>query len=235
MKNWLSTLTSGDISWKDILLNFGGLLIGGATVYFGLFSKEVNWKLLGLGGFILLVSLILLPGAVCQIARWIRAMRAPITSNSLPCALSADRLCARLRQIQQMVADVSAEVSAEEGELVTIDVSEKRALWIDDITLDAHLLKQSWCAAVSLPCGGTLLPLQLRRIAEKTPVKLPKRFLSSDLTSCILCWEKGQLTVFPETASSTLVNKLTPGLLSEPDADFETWLADYRFRLTEEA
>lgn len=229
MKDWLSTLTSGNISWKDILLNFGGLLIGGAAVYFGLFSKEVNWKLLGLGGPILLCSLILLPGAVCHIARWIRAMRTPITSNSLPCALSADRLRARLRQIQQMVADVSAE----EGELVTIDVSEKRALWIDDITLDAHLLKQSWCAAVSLPCGGTLLSLHLRRIAEKTPVKLPKRFLSSDLTSCILCWEKGQLTVFPETASSTLVNELTPGLLSETDADFVSWLTDYRMRLTE--
>lgn len=228
MNRTLKQLLQTPPTKREGLLCFGGLILSGLMLYYASSGEEINWKFLSLGALLCFTSLMLLPGTLYHIFLWVRAFYSDINPQTIPLALPADRLRDRLLQIRDRIVSLASDTS------IQIEVMEKRAVWVDDYCLDIHLLKQSWCASVSLPCGGILFPLQLKRIATKTAIQLPKRFLKSELTSCILCWEKGQLHIFPGNCASTLLNELSTGLLANDDCEFAHWLSSYHDLLTEE-
>lgn len=100
--------------------------------------------------------------------------------------------------------------------------------------VDVHLLKQHWCALLSLAGGGTLLPSQIRRIAQESSVKLPARFLSNEYVNAVICCQKGQLSIYPASVTDLLFREWTPSILSEKEEDFKQRLAEYREILTDE-
>lgn len=227
MKNWWKRLTA-EAPWVgDFLLCLGGLGIGATLLYTELAGEEVSLKPTLCG----ILSLLMAGGCgivvVRDICRWMQEKRRDLSPATMPLLLTAEQLRTRMQRMQEALAGM-------EDAAITIEVSDKKARWIDDVVMDAHLLKQNWCAALSLPAGGILLPSQLRRISENATVKLPARFLSSQLTSCIICCDKGQLSIYPATCAPTLQRELIPGLLSESEQEFTTWLTDYRERVTEE-
>lgn len=213
---------------SDALLCAGGLVFGGVALYVGLADKETDMKLLLIGCFVLLLAGGFSVAVLRDIVRWLNELRRDLSPVTLPLPLNAARIRSRM---QEMQAALSADGEWSGG---TIQVEEKRAIWIDGVAMAVHLLKQNWCAAVSLPHGGLLLPSQLRRIAANATVKLPARFLSGALTSCIICCDKGGLSIYPGSCAPVLQGELIPGLLSEEDAAFSSWLAEYVENLADE-
>jgi hypothetical protein len=159
---------------------------------------------------------------------WLRAFWCNMDPRTTSLELPASLLLKRLEQLKTVILESAA------CETISIQVSEHQALWIDDVLLDLHLNKRSWCAAVSVAGGGVRFPIECYRISQRAPIKLPQRFLSSELTSCILCWDKNQLHIFPNTISEGALRELMTGLLAPNETSYLSWLQEYKTRLAED-
>lgn len=231
MKNSFRQLTV-NLPWLiDALLSLGGATLFFALFFWGIAGSTLNLKLILFSIFGLLVLGVFSTFLIRDIITWVRAMRRPLTPHVLPLTLPSDHLKGRLTQLRELLCSLNIA----EDDPMQVYLTDKRACWTNDFTLDLHFLKHKWCAGVSLTGGGTLLPLQLKRIATHLPCKLPERFLTSQLTSCILSWEKNQLHIFPADVAPNLLSELIPGLLSEKQADFEEWLKAYKQTLIEDS
>ena len=205
-----------------------GLVAGGLSLYFGIAREEIGWKLVIMGGSSLLVSLVFLLPLLREGYHWICAFWRNMNPQMVTLELPSPLLFKRLEQLKRVILESVAR------EIISIKVSEEQTLWIDDFCFDMHLNKQSWCASVSLVGGGILFPIEHYRIAQKSPIKLPKRFQASDLISCILCWNKNQLYIFPNTIPDGLLEELMIGLLAPNEMAFQHWLEAYKQRLAED-
>lgn len=221
MKQWYAKLKE-DIPWiGDFLCLLGALLGIGIIVI-----CTDNWTFEPLLTIVLstLMSVIFAIFAYKDMAEWIKERRRDLRLREIPSTVSAAVLKERLEQMAHVLANTECR----------IDIGEKGALWADNVVFHANILKQRWCAAVSLPHGGILMPSQKKRIAAQSEVKIPAKLLNDSLTSCIICHNQGTLSVYPGDCAPLLKSELMPGLLSEEDADFQKWLKEYLALHTEE-
>ena len=205
-----------------------GLVSGGFALYFGLTREEIGWELVIFGGISSLISLVFLPTLLSEGLQWLAAFGRDMNPRMVVLELPAPLLLQRLEALKKVILESVAR------DIIPIKVGEHQAQWVDDFYLDIQLNKQSWCASVGVAGGGILFPLEYYRITQKAPIKLPKRFETAELTSCILCWEKNQLFIFPKSMEEALLEELMIGLLAPSEAAFQRWLEDYAQRLAED-
>lgn len=220
MKNRIAEIKKS-VPWLgEALLCVCTLVLCGWLLYGGVSGEELEWKPLLFGSLGILVAGGYSVVVLRDICHWVWEMRRDLSPEVQVLALTANQLRSRMQQLEQALAPL-------EDCSVGIRVTEKQAIWDDTVTLDAHLLKQNWCAAVSLPGGGVLLPSQLRRIGAVATVKPPVRWKNNELISCIICCDKGQLSIYPGSCAAVLRRELIPGILSADDAEFSAWLSEY--------
>lgn len=228
MKSFMAMLRSHFKMQSEGFFCLLGLVGGGLALYFGLEREIIRWKLVIMGGTLLSTSLLFLSMILKDFYSWLKAFWRDMTPRTISLKLPAPLLLKRLEQLKSVILESAAR------ETITIKVNERQAQWIYDSCLDIHLNKQSWCASVSLVGGGILFPIECYRITQKAPLKLPQRFLTSELTSCILCWDKNQLYIFPNTISDETLKELMLGLLAPNETTFLSWLQEYKERLAED-
>lgn len=228
MKTLMNALVAHFKTQGDGFFCLLGLVSGGFALYFGLTREEIGWKLVIFGGISSLISLVFLPKLLSEGIQWLAAFGRDLSPRTVALELPAPRLLERLEVLKKVILESVAR------DIIPIKVGEHQAQWVDDFYLDIQLNKQSWCATVGVAGGGILFPLEYYRITQKAPIKLPKRFETAELTSCILCWEKQQLSIFPKSMEDTLLEELTIGLFAPDEAAFKRWLAVYQQRLAED-
>ena len=228
MKTLMNALVAHVKTQGDSFFCLLGLVSGGGALYFGLTREAIGWKLVIFGCISLLISLVFLPTLFSEGLQWLAAFWRDMNPRMVALELPAPLLLQRLEALKKVILESVAR------DTIPIKVGEHQAQWVDDVYLDIQLNKQSWCASVGVAGGGILFPLEYYRITQKAPIKLPKRFETAKLTSCILCWEKKQLSIFPKSMADALLEELMVGLLTPDEAAFKRWLAVYQQRLADD-
>lgn len=211
MKSWFKKLKK-EIPWLDGFL----LLCLGIFILLFYISKQVwTWSFcLKILFFVFVISVY-----GCFIVKdmylWILDHFQDLQPQQIKSNLSPQRLQARLQQIQHTLS----------SDICSLKSSTNRTIGsVNNIDFIIRFQKEKWCAAIGMPHGGILSPNQLRRIAKNTPLKLPNDLISMELTSCILCYVKGQIFIYPQSVANQFNAELGKELFAEDDQLFETWL-----------
>lgn len=211
MKKWFKKLKK-EIPWINQFLL---LCLGIFLLLFYICKHEWTWELILRAIFFLFIISVYGCFIVKDVYHWILEHFQDLQPEQIKSNLSPQRLQARLQQIQHTLS----------SEVCSLKSSTNRTIGsIHNIDFIIRFQKEKWCAAISIPHGGILSPSQLRRIAKNTPVKLPNELISMELTSCILCYAKGQITIYPQTIANQFRAELGDELFAEEDQLFDTWL-----------
>lgn len=211
MKSWFKKLKK-EIPWLD---GFLLLCLGIFILLFYISKQEWTWSFcLKILFFVFVISVY-----GCFIVKdmylWILDHFQDLQPQQIKSNLSPQRLQARLQQIQHTLS----------SDICSLKSSTNRTIGsVNNIDFIIRFQKEKWCAAIGMPHGGILSPNQLRRIAKNTPLKLPNDLISMELTSCILCYVKGQIFIYPQSVANQFNAELGKELFAEDDQLFETWL-----------